>query len=97
MQKENELITKIAAINAAIEAVDSWWDGVTSIGRQKRIEKAIMALPSAQYGEDIRAMCGECDAWNKYKNYSQSERFNPCTVCQEFDCTGCKFKRTKGR
>ena len=48
MQKENELITKIAAINAAIEAVDSWWDGVTNIGRQKQIEKAIMALPSAE-------------------------------------------------
>ena len=26
-------------------------------------------LPSAQPGEDIRAMCGECDAWNQYKNY----------------------------
>ena len=22
------------------------------------------------------------------------EQFNPCTVCQEFDCTGCKFRRT---
>ena len=19
---------------------------------------------------------------------------SPCTVCQEFDCTGCKFRRT---
>jgi hypothetical protein len=25
---------------------------------------------------------------------NQSEHFNPCTVCQEFDCTGCKFRRT---
>lgn len=24
----------------------------------------------------------------------QPEQFNPCTVCQEFDCTGCKFRRT---
>ena len=23
----------------------------------------------------------------------QSEPINPCTVCQEFDCNGCKFKR----
>ena len=23
------------------------------------------------------------------------EQFNPCTVCQEFDCTGCKFRRTQ--
>lgn len=25
---------------------------------------------------------------------AQPEQFNPCTVCQEFDCTGCKFRRT---
>ena len=52
------------------------------------------SLPSAQPVEDARAMCGECDAWNKYKNYPQTEQFNPCTVCQEFDCSGCKFRRT---
>lgn len=28
-------------------------------------------LPSAQPMEDARAMCGECDAWNQYKNYLQ--------------------------
>lgn len=28
-------------------------------------------LPSAQPVEDARAMCGECDAWNQYKNYPQ--------------------------
>ena len=54
----------------------------------------VNALPSAQPVEDARAMCGECDAWNKYKNYPQTEQFNPCTVCQEFDCSGCKFRRT---
>lgn len=26
---------------------------------------------------------------------AQLEWFNPCTACQEFDCTGCKFRRTK--
>ena len=25
---------------------------------------------------------------------AQPEQFNPCTVCQEFDCTECKFRRT---
>ena len=25
---------------------------------------------------------------------AQPEPINPCTVCQEFDCTGCKFRRT---
>ena len=45
MQKENELITKIAAIYAAIEAVNSW-DGIDTIKREKRIEKYINALPA---------------------------------------------------
>ena len=131
----NDHISRQAAINDAIAAVDDW-DGSTSIGRQKRIEKYINVLPPAQTGqqnarvfqgiiveypsisaypeyegkpyfsikytvngqkfigygtykpevlseylkeyfmppaqpeEDIRAMCGECDAWNQYKNYS---------------------------
>ena len=25
---------------------------------------------------------------------AQPEQFNPCTVCQEFDCSGCKFRRS---
>lgn len=25
---------------------------------------------------------------------AQPELINPCTICQEFDCTGCKFRRT---
>lgn len=43
----NDLISKRMAIDAAIEAVDDW-DGRTNIGRQKRIEKYINALPSAE-------------------------------------------------
>ena len=43
----SDLIYRQAAIDAAIEAVDDW-DGGTNIGRQKRIEKYINALPSAQ-------------------------------------------------
>ena len=46
---KNDTIRRQAAINAAIEAVDDW-DGGTNIGRQKRIEKAIKALPPAQPG-----------------------------------------------
>lgn len=42
-----DTVYRQAAIDAAIEAVDSW-DGMTNIGRQKRIEKAIKALPAAQ-------------------------------------------------
>ena len=25
---------------------------------------------------------------------AQPEQINPCTICQEFDCYGCKFRRT---
>lgn len=66
MQKENELITKIAAIDAAIEAVDSW-GGITSIGREKRIEKYINALPAVVdvvpvvHGKWIRGCDTQCD------------------------------------
>lgn len=43
----NDCISRQAAIDAAIDAVDSW-DGSTNIGRQKRIEKYINVLPPAQ-------------------------------------------------
>ena len=95
-----------AAIVDAIEGVD-WYHqndsgemvhGANSAEDQpwykaEDIYAAIEGVPPAQPVEDARAMCGECDAWNKYKNYPQPEQFNPCTVCQEFDCTGCKFRR----
>lgn len=42
-----DLVSKQMAIDAAIEAVDSW-DGRCSIGRQKRIENYIKKLPPAQ-------------------------------------------------
>ena len=42
------------------------------------LDKIPSVTPSAQPGEDIRAMCGECDAWNQYKNYPQQE-WTPCT------------------
>ena len=41
-----DLISRQAAIDAAIEATDSW-EGVCSIGRQKRIENYINSLPFA--------------------------------------------------
>ena len=41
------------------------------------IYKAIEGVPSAQPMEDARAMCGECDAWNQYKN--PQSRWIPCT------------------
>lgn len=96
-----------AAVVDAIEGVD-WYHqndsgemvhGANSAEHQawykaEDIYAAIDGVPPARPVEDARAMCGECDAWNKYKNYPQPDQFNPCTVCQEFDCTGCKFRRT---
>ena len=43
----SDLISRQAAIDAAIEAADDW-DGGCNIGRQKRIEKYIRRLPSAE-------------------------------------------------
>lgn len=43
----DDAISRQAAIDAAIEATDSW-DGGCNIGRQKRIENYINRLPSAQ-------------------------------------------------
>lgn len=37
----------------------------------------VPSVTPKQPGEDIRAMCGECDAWNQYKNYPH--RWIPCT------------------
>ena len=52
----NDSISRQAAIDAAIEAVDSW-DGGCNIGRQKRIENYIKQLPSVQ-PEIVR--CKDC-------------------------------------
>ena len=62
-------------------------------------------LISRREAEDIvRFECGEWTglAETIVKRFEalpseQPEQFNPCTVCQEFDCTGCKFRRTEGR
>ena len=62
----DDLISRQAAIDVA--------DAVWSVTGDKNVAKVwdqIKDLPSAQPGEDIRAMCGECDAWNQYKNYPQ--------------------------
>ena len=54
-----ELISKRQAIDASIEAVNSW-NKSCSIGQQKRIENYINKLPSAQ-PEIIR--CKDCKYW----------------------------------
>ena len=55
-------------------------------------------------GEMVLGASDEEEAWYKAEDIykaiesvpsAQPEQFNPCTVCQEFDCTGCKFRRTE--
>lgn len=90
---KDDTISRQAAIDALNGLTEIYLNNLPpTIDRADAVD-VIKALPSAQPMEDARAMCGECDAWNKYKNYPQPEQFNPCTVCQEFDCTGCKFRR----
>ena len=68
----SELISKQDAIDAAIEAVDSWYQDC-SIGRQMRIHKTIMALPPVQKaGKWIDTNgCIMSPEWERYK----------CSVC----------------
>ena len=56
--------------------------------------------------DTVRAMCDRCDTGDvlDYRDLmleafealpsTLPEQFNPCTVCQEFDCSGCKFRRS---
>lgn len=71
----SDLISRAAAIDALGEEPLVWHEDdageVAERNQWRRDVAAIKALPSAQPGEDIRAMCGECDAWNRYKNYPQ--------------------------
>ena len=57
------------------------------IDRQTVID-AIMSQPPephypSWYVEQIKALPS-----------AEPEQINPCTICQEFDCYGCKFRRT---
>ena len=59
---------------AAIDALEEWHD--------EAITNRLNNLPSAQPVEDASAMCGECDAWNQYKNYPQMG-WIPCSECKK--------------
>lgn len=71
--KDDRLISLNAAIEALWHSVEDERGELQSYAEAviSDAEDAIQALPSAQPVEDARAMCGECDAWNQYKNYSQ--------------------------
>lgn len=76
MQK-GEPMSDLISRQAAIETVKKHYRGFDN-DLLEVIAYEMERLPSAQPGEDIRAMCGECDAWNQYKNYPQPG-WIPCT------------------
>lgn len=82
----NDAISRQAAIDAAIEAVDSW-DGGCNIGRQKRIENYINSLPSAQ-PETTRRIVG--------KSKGGKTLWYECERCGEPVDEGDKFCRGCG-
>ena len=74
----NVATTDTISRRAAIAAVHRNYDTILDFRSDgetvaNSVEDILSELPTAQLGEDIRAMCGECDAWNQYKNYSQPE------------------------
>ena len=62
---------RLISLNAALDVLHGYFDGMleTDTVCPKDLYNEIEALPSAQPVEDASAMCGECDAWNQYKNY----------------------------
>lgn len=69
------LIELDAAIDAMMrlqaEDIEAYGASIPEGFDGDRAVMALKALPPARPVEDARAMCGECDAWNQYKNYPQ--------------------------
>ena len=66
----NDVIYRQAALDALGERPMAWTDDDYVLGARNQYDMdrlAIETVPSAQ-PED---RCGECDAWNQYKNYPQ--------------------------
>lgn len=67
----SDLISRQAAI-AVTDSTDYLGLAIEDVKKvTDEVVKGLKQLPSAQPVEDARAMCGECDAWNQYKNYPQ--------------------------
>lgn len=67
----DDTISRRVAINA-LESIGS----IDTEADKEYARSVFEALPSTQSGsaeKDIRAMCGECDAWNIYKNYLSAQ------------------------
>lgn len=81
----SDLISRAEALNALDEQIWQCNKALSTFDISMKDEYAVKVeraslmafrmtleyMPSAQPMEDARAMCGECDAWNQYKNYLQ--------------------------
>lgn len=74
------------------------------ISRQDAID-AIVKLTNCNTPDDLREYVAEHSLWSLWSGgvlealeaveaLPSAQPESPCTVCQEFDCYGCKFRRT---
>lgn len=72
----DDTISRQAAIDATLTFIVEYCGAAFDEDMQKMLCERLDALPSTQSRsaeKDIRAMCGECDAWNIYKNYLSAQ------------------------
>ena len=104
-EKMDDLISRQAAIDAAIEATDSW-EGVCSIGRQKRIENYINSLPFAP-GMDLISRQAAIDMIrNHWSDFSNADNYRTAKACVDavpsaqpdiVRCKDCKWRMSENR
>lgn len=74
-----DVLDHLCAMPSAQPNLDEWCDDCKEYDNERHscprwnrvIRQTVEDMKAAQSGEDIKAMCGECDAWNRYKNYPQ--------------------------
>ena len=87
-----DLISRQAAIDAAIEAADEW-DGGYDVQRAHMIEDAIKTLPSAQ-PETAKRIVGK--SRNGMTLWYQCDMCNEPVDAQDNFCRGCGRRLTDG-
>jgi len=76
MDDFEKLINASDLIEWIMETYPDW-----CVGAIRGIVDHIDGMPSAQ-PED---KCGECDAWNQYKNYTKQPEIIRCNDCEHWD------------
>ena len=80
----DDLISRRAALDALNEQIEQCDKALSSFDISMKDEYAVKVE---------RASLMAYKKTLEYMPSAQPEQFNPCTVCQEFDCSGCKFRR----